>query len=688
MNFENFSKAVAVQYNKLISMGELFYVEMERDELFGVYLSSFPAGTNNIYKTRLEYDCNCCKQFIRNTGHVVAIKDGVVHTLWDVSLVDIEPNFQIVADACAAHVKSKAIAGIFRSDVKRIGTPSNFDNDGNKWNHFSYDLPKEFIVAKDESLAQFKGKTQTNKELLERGVKEIQQESCETVHDLIKQNSLYRGEEHLQTVKLAVDCIKEFKKAKDKSMWLWVKSAGLGMASRFKNSVIGTLLVDLSTNVELEDAVKMFESKVAPQNYKRPTALVTQKMIDQAATKIEALGLSDSIARRCATAEDLTINNVLFADRSTKPKMTGGLLADLAPTASSNAKFDKVQEVTIEEFIKNIVPTATSLEVQVSNKQLNNFVTLVAPVHTDSAKLFKWDNNFSWSYSGEVADSMKERVKAAGGRVDGVLRFTHSWNHRNDNQSLMDLHVFFPNSGYTQVGGQEIHDRYPNGRRVGWNHRKDPTSGAIQDVDYVDQAPAGYIPIENISFPSLKGMPEGTYILKIHNWSLRGITKGGFKAEVEFGNQLFQYEYNKPLKNKEWITVAEVTLTNGEFTIKHCLDTNTTPKQVWNVQTNTWLKVNMLLNSPNHWDGNSTGNKHWFFILDKCKNPDSVRGFYNEFLRDDLTEHRKVFELLSAKFKAESSDNQLSGVGFSSTLDNTLLCKVGGAFERVIKIKF
>lgn len=61
MNFENFSKAVAVQYNKLISMGELFYVEMERDELFGVYLSSFPAGTNNIYKTRLEYDCNCCK---------------------------------------------------------------------------------------------------------------------------------------------------------------------------------------------------------------------------------------------------------------------------------------------------------------------------------------------------------------------------------------------------------------------------------------------------------------------------------------------------------------------------------------------------------------------------------------------------------------------------------------------------
>ena len=669
MNFENFSKAVAVQYNKLISMGELFYVEMERDELFGIYLSSFPAGTNNIYKTRLEYDCNCCKQFIRNTGHVVAIKDGVVHTLWDVSLGDIEPNFQIVADACAAHVKSKAIAGIFRSDVKRIGTPSNFDNDGNKWNHFSYDLPKEFIVAKDESLAQFKGKTQTNKELLERGVKEIQQESCETVHDLIKQNSLYRGEEHLQTVKLAVDCIKEFKKAKDKSMWLWVKSAGLGMASRFKNSVIGTLLVDLSTNVELEDAVKMFESKVAPQNYKRPTALVTQKMIDQAAAKIETLGLSDSIARRCATAEDLTINNVLFADRPTKPKMTGGLLADLAPTASSKAKFDKVQEVTIEEFIKNIVPTATSLEVQVSNKQLNNFVTLVAPVHTDSAKLFKWDNNFSWSYSGEVADSMKERVKAAGGNVEGVLRFSIQWNEKGGNRNDFDAHCIEP-------GGNHI--CFSN---KGHRHR----SSGMLDVDIID--PGSNIAVENIIYTDTRSMPEGVYTFYVNNYNDRGGV--GFDAEIEFDGTVFPISYTKKMRTGENVVVAEVKYTKKDgFKMITDLSGTTQTKDVWNVQTNTWLKVNMLLNSPNHWDGNSTGNKHWFFILDKCKNPDSVRGFYNEFLRDDLTEHRKVFELLSAKFKAESSDNQLSGVGFSSTLDNTLLCKVGGAFERVIKIKF
>ena len=71
--------------------------------------------------------------------------------------------------------------------------------------------------------------------------------------------------------------------------------------------------------------------------------------------------------------------------------------------------------------------------------------------------------------------------------------------------------------------------------------------------------------------------------------------------------------------------------------------------------------------SPNHWDNNSKGNRHLFFMLDNCINPEPVRGFYNEYLIESLHDNRKVFEVLAGKMKAEPTEDQLSGLGFSTT---------------------
>jgi len=53
-----------------------------------------------------------------------------------------------------------------------------------------------------------------------------------------------------------------------------------------------------------------------------------------------------------------------------------------------------------------------------------------------------------------------------------------------------------------------------------------------------------------------------------------------------------------------------------------------------------------------------------------------------------LTEHRKVFDVLADKMKCPVSNDQLSGLGFSSTVRNELICKVTGSFERIVKVKF
>ena len=111
-------------------------------------------------------------------------------------------------------------------------------------------------------------------------------------------------------------------------------------------------------------------------------------------------------------------------------------------------------------------------------------------------------------------------------------------------------------------------------------------------------------------------------------------------------------------------------------------------KNIWNINTNNFHKVSMMMHSPNHWEGSEVGNKHFFFMLNDCVNPDKARGLYNEFLDGKLNDHRKVFEVLGSKLKTKWAANQLSGVGFSSTQQNTVLCKVQGAFNRIVEIQF
>ena len=92
--------------------------------------------------------------------------------------------------------------------------------------------------------------------------------------------------------------------------------------------------------------------------------------------------------------------------------------------------------------------------------------------------------------------------------------------------------------------------------------------------------------------------------------------------------------------------------------------------------------------SPNYWDDQTIGNKHWFFILEGCKNEGRARGFFNEFINPNLDKHRKVLEVLGSKMTTEESDKQLSGVGFSSTQRNQAVVKVSGKFTRTLKINF
>ena len=682
-NFINMKQAVHKQFLKILNTGKVFTVDIDKDTLWDTYINSFLPGTNPVFRERTEHDCNCCKRYIRSAGNAVAFIDGEMITMWDVT---VDEKYQPVADALNKKVKEAAVNGIFLSEFKTAGADKTPDNKSDViWDHFFMELPPAFVKPKDD-IPSIQGIAVNNYSVFKRSVTEISMDAVNAVLDLIEQKAIYKWAEMKPRVTQLKKLKEKANKAKNLEEFYWTTSLELGTASSFRNSAVGTLLVDLSEGRDIEIAVQAYEKITAPENYKRSSSVITQSMKNNAAKTIEKLGLNESIPRRHAVVSDITINDVLFADRSAKVSM--GVL-DLVPTTKTKeVKTDKAVDINIEDFITTVVPRADSIELLVDNKHKPNFMSLVAPVNSDSPSITKWGNNFTWSYAGELADSsMRAEVVAKGGRVDGVFRFTHSWNHDGQNQSLMDLHVFLPGSNREVIS--PYNDTYGNSERVGWNHRNHLRTRGVQDVDFTNP-PGKNVPLENITFPDLGRMPEGTYSCKIHNWAARSNPKSGFKAEIEVNGEIYQYDYNKPLKNKEWVDVADVELKNGTFTVTSKLPTTNSPTEIYGVTTTEFKKVTLLMNSPNYWENveNPKGNKHYFFILEGCKNEDDVRGFYNEFLRDDLHNDRKVFEVLASKLKVPFAEEQLTGLGFSETQTNEVIVRVRGEVNNMYNIKF
>lgn len=669
MDFTLFKHAVAQQFERM-KKHDLFRTGVEKDAMWATYIGSFPAGTNPIYRERTEHDCQCCKQFIRAVGNVVAIIDGKIVSIWDTEVGD--PAYQVVADALAAAVKAQPITDVFLHFEPTAGTDKNFQQlvDGQiAWKHFFINIPSKYVKKGADIASALAGPRDKHAVML-RGLTEITDDAVATVLELIGQNSLYRGEEHKHAVSAFQALQRQFRTSDAPSLFVWENvSKVIPSVACIRNTSIGTLLVDLSEGIELEQAVKKFEAMVAPTNYKRPTALVTQGMIDKAKATVEALGLTSALDRRFATLRDINVNNILFADRTAKKSMAGGAFDDLKATAAAQPKLSKVEDVPIEKFVKDILPNIDSIEVMLENRHAQNFVSLIAPADPTANPIFKWPNGFSWSYNGEVADSIKERVKAAGGSVVGDLCCRLAWNNPDD----LDFHMVEPN-------GYRIY--------YGVRGRRSPLGGML-DVDANGADGPRANPVENIFYASKRTMTPGVYELSVHQFRVRNTADVGFEVEVDVGGTVLHMVYDKAVRQDQRVPVATITYTKqGTFEVKPHLPSTQSSKVVWGVQTQQFHRAAVVMASPNHWDEHAVGNKHWFFMLDGAKNDGKARGFYNEFLRSDLDQHRKVLELVGSKTTVKDDPAQLSGLGFSSTQHTNLLCRVKGSFNRDINIIF
>lgn len=696
-----FNKGLQIQLNKMCKSGKLFRVNLTGDEIWNIYINSFSKEDNPIFRdpNSISKTCNLCKNFIRRYGNIVAIDEN--NTI--VSIFDIESDDEY-KNACkniSNAVKKVKISEVFfetfnelnslpyescskDNKLYQLGTAKNVKrytkeeaekfgvvkpNEIRTFNHMHLFLPTEFVDKSGKSVEAIMGEYRDAKNVFQRAMETISLDTLNLVKDLINQGSLLNGDAHLFKIEQIIPLKQEYDQLskKDQDNWCWVKSYKLPFA-KFKNELIGVLCSELSEGKELNEACQAWNKRVDPANYMKASAPITKKQIEEAKKFVEENGYTESFDRRMATIDDIKVTEIKHINSGKGDIKSVSIFDNVKSTSTRHKKseFDGIEEVSIEKFMSDILPSCTSVEAYLKNNHTGNMVTLTTANNSDSKSIFKWSNNYSWTFNGNLAgkSEIKDNVKAVGGKITGVLRCSLQWNDE-DTPGIMDydLHCITPKA--------EIY----------FSNKKDPFTKGWLDIDMIKPTKIG---IENITWQD--DLKDGDYKFFVRHFS--GENNKGFKVEIEFDGVTYNYFYQLPTSYKQDVNVATVTVKNGVISIKHHLPESNLNKEIYGLETNNFHKVNLICLSPNHWDDNKVGNKHYFFMLDGCKSPVSIRSFHNENLIPELLKHRKVMEVLGATNNIPSTDKQLSGLGFNATVKDELIVKLQGTHKRMLKIKF
>lgn len=712
------------QFTKMCATGKLFRANITGDQIYTLYLESFPAGTNPVFRDPASsvHNCNNCKNFLRRYGNIVAIAaDRTIMSIFGADGIDETP-YGIVAEELDCLIKSKPIQDVFfesynmldqklnyerchqRQDVYRLGIKENHkqytaeeaakygvvkEKEIRTFSHMNVSVPKAFVIMDNRSVEAVTGIYRDKYQVFKRAMEEISLDTLNLVEDLINQGSLLDGTAHLHSIKQAVINKKHYnlQVTGNKDNWLWATSYALEERNaKFRNTLIGVLCSELTEGKELNAACESWNKRVDPVNYMKASAPITKKQIAEAQKFVEENGYEESFNRRLATIDDIKVSEIKYSDvgDGKLKKVTVFDQVKATSTQHKRAKFDDVEEVPIEKFMSDILPKCTSVEALLLNTHEGNLVTLTTSEHNEGKPMFKWNNNYSWNFNGNLAgkSQIKEAVASRGGKVDGVLRFSIMWaeGDPSDNSDL-DAHAQEPQSGH----GEHIYYGERRFRKDNGNGRTRMTGQLDIDITRPNEHANKNI-VENIVWIDKSKMGMGVYKFWVNQFADRG--SKGFRAEIEFDGETYQYEYNQRVSGN--VQVAEVTLKDGKFSVKHILPEDMSNKELWGLETNNFHKVNLVCLSPNHWGENAVGNKHYMFMLEGCKTDKDVRGFHNENLLPELLKHRGVMEVLGNTnlIKVTQDTKQMSGIGFNSTVRDELVVKIQGSHKRMLKIKF
>lgn len=645
----------------------LFEVDVDKEQLWQAYLNGFPESE------RQHYNCNTCKNFIRNYGRVVIIDERgqIKSPLWSAV---IDGEHQKAFDNLNDFVRQGAVKGVFYSSDPSWGIAKNLDErTGIVWEHLSVTPPPALVYrSRTKTAAQAMAEKREEYLGLRRALADFSKETVERALALATSGTLRRGDlvkAPLEWFLNVVESVKFSQENRLNNRWRAVATAPAGFCF-IRSGLAGTLMSDIQEGYSAADIKRRYEDKADPSQYQRSQVAPSVGNIAHAEKVIADLGLTSALERRYASVDEVHMfwrSQKLAAEQKVQKGAVFGHLKPKAKSATEDGLDLPQTTMTWVKFSSTVLPTATAIEVLVPESS-QRFAGLVTAADPEAAPILKWDyparrNPFSWYYADGVDASIKRKVAAAGGQVEDVdIRLSLAWHTYTD----LDLHCQGPNG------------------LIYYRSKSDGRGGRL-DVD-MNISPETLEPVENIRWPKGRA-PNGNYEVHVHNFTNRS-SSNEFQVEMELFGKVYMIEGNsRPSTGSGRLTVATFSVLNGEV---HSLRTMGPVKEAipqasaWGLAPRTWVPVHGLCQSPNLWNAVpaelASINKHVFFLLEGCRdNNEGVgRGFFSEFLINDLKPIRSTLEAYSAQamLLPAPDDNPACGLGMSDNSPWNLTVRV------------
>lgn len=431
--YEHLEYGIRRSFEAALSLNEPLFTT-SAENLYDIFLENIPE------EGRQYYNCSACRNFVDRFGGVVTITDGglLLPVMWNFKCPDFfERAYYAVRDV----VINSKVTGIFVPESKKLGTPRT-----GIWTHMSVEVPKKIVYKNSLKTAyQYTSEKKEDFKMLMRALQNYKLSTVEAAVNILRSNSLYRGEKTLGIAEWFMEIKIKFENGKRPGkhnianiIWKKVATAPAGFC-HVSSSMIGTLLDDIENGYEFDEIKRRFDEKMNPTKYMRPQVAPSASNVKRAEEIFAKLGLENSLKRRFARLDEiptiwkpqsLVSNDIptgVFSSVKTKESMMNRQY-DIIPKADGN--------MTWEKFQRTVLPNAKKIELYTNYR--DSYSAIVTAVDPYAPPIILWDseynrNPFSWyMYSGGSTASRWGILSGTYVEVTGITYQPNKWNERED----------------------------------------------------------------------------------------------------------------------------------------------------------------------------------------------------------------------------------------------------------------